>query len=196
MKNKVVIGIILLCLIGVILFLTFGDNTENNLGDIVGITDNTTYELSYNMSVKTFYITGPKGYKYNEDRTGTWNSKAIFEKENKIYTSLTYSFEYSEMDEYFKSIKFVHYENRLDSEYYKNLTWQDTKTLTVNDNEITYVKVTHNDGSTYWNEIFSMATVNGWRISCEITQYGDSNSFDSESKLLKDAWEISFTEED
>lgn len=161
-----------------------------------GTDANTTYELSYNMSVKTFYITGPKGYKYNADRNGTWNSKATFEKEKKIYTSLTYSFKSYEIDEYFESIKKICYDERLDSDYYKNLTWKDTKTVTINDKEVTYVKVTHNDGSTYWNEIFSMTTVNGWRIICEIMQYGDSNNFDSDSKLLKDAWEISFTEEE
>ena len=161
-----------------------------------GTNPNTTYELSYNMDVKTFYITGPKGYKYNEDRTGTWNSKAIFEKEDKIYTSLTYSFKSYEMDEYFESRKEVCYDSRLDSDYYKNLTWQDIKTLTVNDNEITYVKVTYNDDLGYNSEIYSMATVHGWTIICEITQYGESDNLESDSKLLKDAWEISFTEEE
>lgn len=196
MKKKVLIGIVLLCLVGVILFFTFRKNTENSLGDIVGTPDNTTYELRSYMTSKTFYITGPKGYEYDEDKTDVWNSEAVFEKSNKIDTSLTYRFESSEMDEYFESRKKVCYENRLDSDYCKNLTWQDTKNLTVNGNEIAYVKVTYYDGSTYWNDIYSMATIHGWTIRCDITQYGETNNFDSDSKLLKDAWEISFTDED
>lgn len=196
MKKKVLIGIILLCLVGVILFLGFRKKIQNNAGNIVETNNNTTYELRSYTTSKTFYITGPKGYKYDEDRTGTWNSKAVFDKSNKIDTSLTYSFESSEMDEYFESRKRVSYEKRLDSDYYKNLTWQDTKTLMVNGNQITYVKITYNDGSTYYNDIYSMVTVHGWTICCEITQYGESNDFDSDSKLLKEAWEISFTEED
>ena len=196
MKKKVLIGIAVLCILGVILFLAFGKETENNTGNIIGSNNNTTYKLRSYTTSKTFYMTGPKGYKYDDDRTGTMHSKAVFDKSNKIDTSLTYSFESSEMDEYFESRKRVCYEKRLDSEYYKNLTWQDTKTLTVNDNEITYVKVTYNDGSTYYNDIYSMATVHGWTICCEITQYGETNSFESDSKLLKDAWEISFTDED
>lgn len=196
MKKKVLIGIVVLCLVGVILFFIFGKNAENSLGDVVGTTDNTTYELRSYTTSKTFYMTGPKGYKYDEDSTGTWNSKAVFDKSNKMDTSLTYSFVSSEMDKYFESRKKSRYEEYLDSDYYKNLTWQDKKTLTVNGNEITYVKVTYNDSSTYYNNIYSMATVHGWKICCEITQDGETNSFESDSKLLKDAWEISFTDED
>lgn len=184
MKNKVLTGIILLGLLGVVLFFTFG---ENNLGDSGGITDNTTYELRSYTSGTTFYMTGPKGYKYDENRTGSFHSKAIFDKSNKINTSLTYSFEAAGMNRYFESTKSACYENRLDSDYHKNLTWQDTKTLTVNDNEVTYVKVTYNDGSTYYNNIYSIETVHGRAICCEIAQYGESDNFESDSKLLKEA---------
>ena len=36
----------------------------------------------------------------------------------------------------------------------------------------------------------------GKETESEITQYGETNSFESDSKLLNDAWEISFTDED
>lgn len=196
MKKKMLIGIILLCVVLVILFLVFWKKTENNEKNIGETTDNTTYKLTSYTTSKTFYITGPKGYKYDEDQTGTFNSKAVFDKSNNIDTSLIYSFESMEMDKYFESKKRVCYENRLDSDYYKNLAWQDQKTENVNGHEIRYVKVTYNDGTTYYNEIYSMATVQGWTISCEITQDGETNSFESDSKLIEDAWEISFIDED
>lgn len=184
--KKVLIGIILLCLAGAILFLT----TKN----IIGTTETPTYQLRSFTTSKTFYITGPKGYKYNEDRTGIWNSNAIFDKSSKKITSLTYTFESSPMNEVFERRKRISYEGKLDSNYYKNLTWQDAKTLTVNDTEITYVKITYNNGSEYYNDIYSLATIHGWQISCEITQSGESAKFDSDSKLLNEAWQISFTE--
>lgn len=196
MKKKILIGIILLCILGVVLFLVFRKKAENNSGDVIATQNNATYELRSYTTSHTFYMTGPKGYIYDKDRSGTFNSKAEFNKKNTIDTTLVYSFESKEINKYLESIKKSRYDSRLNSDYYKNLTWQDKKTVTVNDKEITYVKLTFNDDSTYNSYIYSISSVFGWPISCEISQYGDSDNFDSDSKLLHDAWEISFNEKD
>lgn len=199
MKKKLLIGI--LCLSCVILALGFTKlvltkRDGNDYKTVSEIVDNSTYELRSYMTSKTFYITAPNGYEYDDDKTGTWNSKAVFTKENQIDTTLTYSFTVKDIDEYLETKKKTCYENKLESKYYHNLTLQDEKIINVNNNEIKYIKITYNDNNKYYNYIYSITSVDDWTIYCEIRQYNDSDNFDSDSKLIEDAWEISFSEEE
>ncbi len=215
MKKKILISIIVLvcvCILVGITFFVFRKKAENNSAQ--NATSNTVskneskstnnseksnkntgdekYKLRSYTSSKTFYITGPEGYTYNDKRTGTMDSRAEFRKDN---SSFVYSFEEEEINEYVETKKKSTYGRREGSNYYKDLTWQDAKTITVNNNEVTYVKVTYNDGSKYHNEIYSISKSSGWLISCEITQSSDSDNFEEDGQILKEAWEISFTTE-
>lgn len=215
MKKKILISIIVLvcvCILVGITFFVFRKKAENNSAQ--NATSNTVskneskstnnseksnkntgdekYKLRSYTSSKTFYITGPEGYTYNDKRTGTMDSRAEFRKDN---SSFVYSFEEEEINEYVETKKKSTYGRREGSNYYKDLTWQDAKTITVNNNEVTYVKVTYNDGSKYHNEIYSISKSSGWLISCEITQSSDLDNFEEDGQILKEAWEISFTTE-
>lgn len=215
MKKKILISIIVLvcvCILVGITFFVFRKKAENNSAQ--NATSNTVskneskstnnseksnkntgeekYKLRSYTSSKTFYITGPEGYTYNDKRTGTMDSRAEFRKDN---SSFVYSFEEEEINEYVETKKKSTYGRREGSNYYKDLTWQDAKTITVNNNEVTYVKVTYNDGSKYHNEIYSISKSSGWLISCEITQSSDSDNFEEDGQILKEAWGISFTTE-
>lgn len=215
MKKNILISIIVLvcvCILVGITFFVFRKKAENNSAQ--NATSNTVskneskstnnseksnkntgdekYKLRSYTSSKTFYITGPEGYTYNDKRTGTMDSRAEFRKDN---SSFVYSFEEEEINEYVETKKKSTYGRREGSNYYKDLTWQDAKTITVNNNEVTYVKVTYNDGSKYHNEIYSISKSSGWLISCEITQSSDSDNFEEDGQILKEAWGISFTTE-
>ena len=215
MKKKILISIIVLvcvCILVGITFFVFRKKAENNSAQ--NATSNTVskneskstnnseksnkntedekYKLRSYTSSKTFYITGPEGYTYNDKRTGTMDSRAEFRKDN---SSFVYSFEEEEINEYVETKKKSTYGRRQGSNYYKDLTWQDAKTITVNNNEVTYVKVTYNDGSKYHNEIYSISKSSGWLISCEITQSSDSDNFEEDGQILKEVWGISFTTE-
>ena len=113
MKKKILISIIVLvcvCILVGITFFVFRKKAENNSAQ--NATSNTVskneskstnnseksnkntgdekYKLRSYTSSKTFYITGPEGYTYNDKRTGTMDSRAEFRKDN---SSFVYSFE-------------------------------------------------------------------------------------------------------
>jgi hypothetical protein len=215
MKKKILISIIVLvcvCILVGITFFAFRKKAENNsaqnaTSDTVSKNESKStnnseksnkntgdekFKLRSYTSSKTFYITGPEGYTYNDERTGIMNSTAEFRKGN---SRLIYSFEEEEISKYVENKKKSTYERRQGLNYCKDLIWQDAKTITVNNNEVTYVKVTYNDGSKYHNEIYSISKSSGWLISCEITQSSDSDNFEEDGQILKEAWGISFTTE-